>query len=84
MDDNINLFIHQIKKRFVAKEGFGPTMDIAEWASYLGLEIVADMVFGEKVGSLEEGRDVNGIIGGVRGMATRWLWVSHILHFAPQ
>jgi hypothetical protein len=57
VNDNITLFIEQLRKRFVAKQGSGATMDIMEWATYFSLETIYDITFGEGAGFVEEGRD---------------------------
>ena len=57
VDDNITLFIEQLRKRFIAKQGPGEAMDIMEWVTYFSLETIYDITFGERAGFVEEGRD---------------------------
>lgn len=76
VNDNIVLFIEQLRKRFVAKEGPGATMDIMEWATYFSSDLVHEITFGERVGFIQEGRDVNGVIDGVHKMMAWSLYVS--------
>ena len=76
VDDNIALFIQQLRKQFVAKEGPGATMNVMEWATYFSLDLIYEITFGERIGFVEEGRDVNGIIGAVHQTCAPWLYVS--------
>lgn len=73
VNDNINLFIEQLHKRFAAT---GAAMDVMEWATYWSLEVIYDLTFGERAGYVEEGKDVNGVISGIREMDAWWLYVS--------
>ncbi|CZR63115.1 uncharacterized protein PAC_13012 [Phialocephala subalpina] len=74
-EDNLRRFASEIwlQKRFVAT---GATMDMMEWATYWSLEVIYDLTFGERIGYVEEGKDVNGVIFGVRKMAAWWLYLS--------
>ena len=76
VNDNITLFIEQLRKRFIAKQGPGASMNIMEWSAYFSLETIYDITFGERAGFVEEGRDVNGVIAGVHQMMAPVLYVS--------
>jgi hypothetical protein len=52
-----------------------------DWVTYWSLEVIYDLTFGERMGYVEQGRDINGVIFGVRKMAAWWLYVGSILAF---
>lgn len=76
IDHNITLFIKQLRKRFVAKQGPGPTMNLMKWAEYFSLGLLCELTFGERAAFVEEGKDVNGIISGVEQMMKPIIWVT--------
>lgn len=78
MDDAIRIFVDQLRKRFVARTGLSTevTMEVYEWASYYALDVINSVTFGERVGAMEEGRDVNGVLTGTRKMEKPWLYVG--------
>lgn len=76
VNDNIALFINQLRTRFVTKGGPGATMDVMEWATYFSLDLIHEITFGERAGFIQEGRDVNGVIDGVHKMMAWTLYVS--------
>jgi hypothetical protein len=65
VDENVNRLIEQLHRRFVADQGAGNAMDIIDWATYWSLEVIYDLAFGERIGYVEEGKDVNSVITGV-------------------
>ena len=79
VDDNIQIFIQQLRKRFVTKQGPGATMNLMDWAAYLSLDLLHEITFGERAGFMEEGRDVNGVIAGVHKMMSGALYVSDLI-----
>jgi hypothetical protein len=51
-------------------------MDVVDYATYWSLEVIYDLAFGERIGYVEEGKDVNGVITGVWKGNEWWLYVS--------
>ena len=76
VNDNVVLFIEQLRKRFVAKEGPGASMDVMEWVTYFSLDTIHEITFGEQAGFVEERRDVNGVIAGEHQMLAHTLYVN--------
>ncbi|RFU24689.1 hypothetical protein B7463_g11642, partial [Scytalidium lignicola] len=78
VNENITLFIEQMRNRFVAKTELGATMNLMEWATYFAFEGIHVITFGERVGYIEEGRDVNGVIANVKRMVDWFLYTSRV------
>jgi hypothetical protein len=77
VDENITRLIEQLRRRFVVEQGVGNAMDVMDWATYWSLEVIYDLAFGERIGYVKEGKDVNGVITGVRKENEWWLYVSY-------
>lgn len=73
IDENISLLIDQLRKRFASG---GDAMDVNDWATYWSLEVIYDLTFGERMGYIEHGKDINGVISGVRKMVSSFQYVS--------
>lgn len=78
VDENISLLIEQLRKRFVSGRGLGAVMDVMNWATYWSLEVIYDLTFGERIGYVEQGKDVNNLILGVRKTVAWHLYVSFL------
>jgi cytochrome P450 len=59
MDIRISELINQLKTKFAAT---GAVCDLADWMHWLAFDVVMDLAFGEPVGFVKEGKDVNGLI----------------------
>ncbi|KAH7391598.1 cytochrome P450 [Cadophora sp. MPI-SDFR-AT-0126] len=76
VDDNIAIFLKEVRKRFVVNADTAPAMNILDWSSYFILDVIYMITFGDEAGYLTEGRDVNGVIQGIQHMAAPWLFFS--------
>lgn len=72
IDKNISLLIEQLRKKFVPT---GKPLDIMDWFTFWSLETIYDLTFGERMGYIEEGKDVNNLISGVRETMSWTLYV---------
>lgn len=80
VDDTINVFIDEIRKRFVSPDAVDPpVLDFIQWASYYTMDAASEVVYGERTGFLEQGKDVNNILTSSRQMMKPWLWVGNPL-----
>ena len=77
VDDTINVFIDEIRKRFLSLDTVEPpVLDFMQWGSYYTVDAASEVVYGERTGFLEQGRDVNDIPSSSRQMMRPWLWVG--------
>ncbi|PVH70068.1 cytochrome P450 [Cadophora sp. DSE1049] len=76
VDDNISIFLEEIRKRFVVHAGTGPAMNVMDWSAYFILDVIYMITFGDTAGYITEGRDLNGVIHGIQHMAAPWLYFS--------
>ena len=81
VDDTVRLFLKQMQERFVDKDGPKGLIDFPTWLGYFSADVISEMTFGEKTGFLETGKDVQGIIMGVRRVFNPWLYVRR--HLSP-
>ncbi len=79
VDDTVRLFFQQMRSRFADKDGPEGVIDFSLWLGYFSADVISEMTFGQKTGFLETGKDVQGIIMGVRRVFRPWLYVRH--HF---
>jgi hypothetical protein len=54
-------------------------IDLADWAQWLALDVVMDVVFGAPVGFVEAGKDVNNLINSIKEL----FWASTVLGHLP-
>jgi hypothetical protein len=79
MDKQVMAFMDQMKKRC------NVIFDIAPWAQFAAFDVAMEMMFTEPAGFLKEGRDVDGLIGSLRGLFTfvgvlgLYPWLSRIM-----
>lgn len=80
VDDTINVFIDEIRKRFLRPEGVdAPVLDFMKWASYYTMDAASEVVYGERTGFLEQGKDVGNMLASSHQMMRPWLWVANPL-----
>jgi hypothetical protein len=59
----------------------GKTLDLMKWMQYFILDVLGEMIYGERHGFLERDEDVDGIIA-LSGIVTRYgYWVCLALYF---
>ncbi|KAK1146756.1 hypothetical protein N8T08_002517 [Aspergillus melleus] len=64
VDSCTNIFLTQIRKTIDTREPF----DLGIWLQYYAFDVVGEMCFAQRFGFLQQGRDVDGMIGAIRGM----------------
>ncbi|KAI1374267.1 cytochrome P450 [Hypoxylon crocopeplum] len=69
VDRTIEVFRQELDRRFVLP---GETCDFGAWLQYFAFDVVGEITFSKRLGFLEEGRDVDGI------MASIWHWFEYV------
>lgn len=64
MDRRIDHWLSTMEERFV--EG-GREFDLAPWVTFLTHDVISDLAFGQPLGFVERGGDVEGLVGDIRG-----------------
>ncbi|KAI0194227.1 putative benzoate 4-monooxygenase cytochrome P450 [Astrocystis sublimbata] len=77
VDSTIAVFRQELERRFVCKEedkseDKGRVCDFGVWLQYFAFDVVGEMTFSKRLGFLEEGRDVEGIIASI------WHWFEYV------
>ncbi|KAI1772662.1 cytochrome P450 [Hypoxylon cercidicola] len=69
VDRTIDVFCQELDRRFVLT---GETCDLGAWLQYFAFDVVGEITFSKRLGFLEEGRDVEGI------MESIWHWFEYV------
>ncbi|KAH8785751.1 cytochrome P450 [Diaporthe sp. PMI_573] len=69
VDRTIDVFRQELDRRFVVS---GTACDLDAWLQYFAFDVVGEITFSKRLGFLEEGRDVEGI------MANIWNWFEYV------
>ncbi|KAE8149811.1 cytochrome P450 [Aspergillus avenaceus] len=64
VDTCTDLFLTQLRTMADAKA----SVDLGMWLQYYAFDVVGEITFAQKLGFLEQGRDVDGMIQAIRGM----------------
>ncbi|KAF2465305.1 cytochrome P450 [Lindgomyces ingoldianus] len=62
MDDTVRALCSELEKRFITGVNAGKTCDIADWISFFTWDFLGDMTFSKRMGFMEQGKDVGGMI----------------------
>ncbi|KAI1080452.1 cytochrome P450 [Whalleya microplaca] len=69
VDRTIGVFRQELDRRFVLP---GEACDLGTWLQYFAFDVVGEITFSKRLGFLEEGRDVEGIMAGI------WRWFQYV------
>lgn len=62
MEDDIRVLGSQLERRFMTGENSGKTCDIADWISYFAWDLLGNLTWSKRMGFMENGKDVGGMI----------------------
>lgn len=65
IDDCSTLFMRKMAEDFASKE---KPVDLGVWLQYYAFDVVGELTFARKLGFLESGEDVDGMIGAIQGI----------------
>ncbi|KAL4768502.1 cytochrome P450 [Aspergillus nidulans var. acristatus] len=60
VDDTIQIMVEQLDRRFADT---GQTFDLADWLQFFAFDVMGTLTFSKRYGFLEQGRDVDGMLG---------------------
>ncbi|KAI0542541.1 putative benzoate 4-monooxygenase cytochrome P450 [Xylaria digitata] len=69
VDRTIEVLLQELDRRFVQS---GEACDFGTWLQYFAFDVIGEITFSKRLGFLEEGRDVEGI------MASIWNWFKYV------
>jgi hypothetical protein len=62
MDGDFHVLSSELERRYMNGDCSGKTCDIADWVSYFIWDLLGDMTWSSRMGFMESGKDVGGMI----------------------
>lgn len=78
VDETIKVFLQQLETRFTGKEGHASVIDFYKWLHFFTDDAVTNVTYGSRLGHMEAGEDVNGILGFVYESSKYHILVSQV------
>ncbi|KAJ4988549.1 cytochrome p450 [Stagonosporopsis vannaccii] len=78
VDSTIDAFITQINKRFADKAGPAGVADFGTWLHYYAFDVIGELTFSKRLGFIDQGKDIEGIIGTLEKMLDYFAIVGQI------
>jgi hypothetical protein len=76
VDEMIKVFLQQLETRFAGKGGQAGVIDFYEWLHFFTDDAITNVTYGSRLGHLDAGEDVNGILKFVYGVSKYHMLVS--------
>ncbi|POR37424.1 Uncharacterized protein TPAR_02369 [Tolypocladium paradoxum] len=78
VNDTIAVFFKQLEARFVGRLGDEGVVDFPTWLHYFTDDAITRITYGESLGHMESGTDVDGILGFMHAGGTRHIVVGQM------
>lgn len=62
MNEDLLVLGNELERRFMAGDNSGRTCDITDWISYFAWDFLGDMTWSKRMGFMEQGKDVGGML----------------------
>lgn len=78
VNDTIAVFFKQLEARFAGKQGEDGIVDFPKWMHFFTDDAITRITYGESLGHMKSGHDVDGILGFMQDAGTRHIIVSQM------
>jgi hypothetical protein len=62
MDEDFRVLTSELERRYMTGDNTDKTCDIADWISYFAWDLLGNMTWSKRMGFMENGKDVGGMI----------------------
>ncbi|KAJ4367181.1 hypothetical protein N0V83_007711 [Neocucurbitaria cava] len=76
VDSTIEAFVKQIDQRFADRPGDGGVANFGTWLHYYAFDVIGQLTFSKRLGFIEQGKDIDGIIATLEGLLDYFAVVS--------
>ncbi|KAK7222829.1 hypothetical protein V2G26_010832 [Clonostachys chloroleuca] len=89
VDSTTSVLLAEIRKRWADKSGADGICDISTWLQYYAFDVIGELTFSKRMGFLEQGHDVGGIIEAIdkgldyAGPVGQVPWIDYLLRRNP-
>jgi Cytochrome P450 len=63
VDSTTTEFLYQLEQRFANRADDTGICDFGKWLQYYAFDVIGELTFSKRLGFVEQGKDVGGIIG---------------------
>lgn len=68
VDSTTTAFLEQLRRRFADRPGSDGICDFGQWLQFYAFDVIGELTFSKRLGFVDQGVDVDGIIDKLEGM----------------
>ena len=76
VDSTIEAFITQLQKGTADRPGDDGVLDFGKWLQFYAFDVIGELTFSKRLGFVDEGKDIEGVIGTLERMLNYFAVVS--------
>lgn len=76
VDSTIAAFITQLRNRVVDRAGEDGVLDFGTWLQYYAFDVIGELTFSQRLGFVDQGKDIEGVISVLERMLNYFAVVS--------